>query len=167
MNLNNEATAAQRDVIRKLRQARALLAQQPPEAKAMARTMNEELWSFYSNEFPAFVKQRFYARGIGLMVVWSGNDLSTDGKYMNLKVHRERAPVNDRDEWLWCQGHVPDHIPKHVYVDISRFLHTAEWYRSPTVMGPGTAAQWRLNPVFDTHVAYILHELAPFYHGPG
>eukprot|EP00959_Pyramimonas_sp_CCMP1952_P114523 2394362-Pyramimonas_sp.AAC.1 len=50
-----------------------------------------------------------------------------------------------------CEGGVPTLMPVHVKVDTSRFIDVMQYFRCPTVMGPGRAAQWGVHPNFDQH----------------
>eukprot|EP00959_Pyramimonas_sp_CCMP1952_P162711 3401805-Pyramimonas_sp.AAC.1 len=40
------------------------------------RKLNEIAWDDWANDFPAYVKQRHYSRGLNAVVVWSANDIA-------------------------------------------------------------------------------------------
>eukprot|EP00959_Pyramimonas_sp_CCMP1952_P261681 5472066-Pyramimonas_sp.AAC.1 len=50
-----------------------------------------------------------------------------------------------------CEGGVPTLMPLHVQVDVSRFADVMQYFRCPTVMGPGKAAPRGVHPNFDYH----------------
>eukprot|EP00959_Pyramimonas_sp_CCMP1952_P031327 656914-Pyramimonas_sp.AAC.1 len=47
-------------------------------------------------------------------------------------------------------------MPVHVKVDLSRFIDATQYFRCPTVMGPGKAAQWGVHPDFDYHTGDLI-----------
>eukprot|EP00959_Pyramimonas_sp_CCMP1952_P343393 7192902-Pyramimonas_sp.AAC.1 len=47
-------------------------------------------------------------------------------------------------------------MPVHVQVDLSRFIDVVQYFRCPTVMGPGKATQWGAHPNFDYHTAHLI-----------
>eukprot|EP00959_Pyramimonas_sp_CCMP1952_P284888 5955912-Pyramimonas_sp.AAC.1 len=44
-------------------------------------------------------------------------------------------------------------------VDVSRFIDVIQYFRCPTVMGPGKAKQWGVHPNFDYHTADLTRHM--------
>eukprot|EP00959_Pyramimonas_sp_CCMP1952_P276698 5783904-Pyramimonas_sp.AAC.1 len=64
------------------------------------RKLNEVIWAYRANDFPAFVKQRHYCRGVNAMVVWSANDIACANPgqtTLDTRRHEDRAPTSVRE----------------------------------------------------------------------
>eukprot|EP00959_Pyramimonas_sp_CCMP1952_P017198 365278-Pyramimonas_sp.AAC.1 len=97
------------------------------------------------------------------MVVWSASDIAcaNHGQTMlDNRRHQDRAPTIVRELIkMDCEGGVPTLMPVHVKVDLSRFIDVKQYFRSPTVMGPGKAAQWGVHPNFDWHTGDLIRTM--------
>eukprot|EP00959_Pyramimonas_sp_CCMP1952_P419668 8790423-Pyramimonas_sp.AAC.1 len=71
-----ESTLVQRNMITMVRNARGLMMMNGRASIKEWRKLNEVIWGYWANDFPAFVKHRHYCRGINAMVVWSANDIA-------------------------------------------------------------------------------------------
>ena len=145
----DDANLVQRQVITLIRRVRALQLASDKDNQKKWREANEELWDFWCNEFPASIKQRHYHRGLNACFVLSFNEVAcaeTNQRYFDLKPHSDRAPLSGRhaDRWIECSGGIPERLPPHVLVDLSRFCDCAKYFRSPLVIGPGHSSQWSL-----------------------
>eukprot|EP00959_Pyramimonas_sp_CCMP1952_P425353 8910025-Pyramimonas_sp.AAC.1 len=60
-----------------------------------------------------------------------------------------------------CEGGVPTLMPVHVQVDLSRFIDVMQYFRCPTVMGPGKATQSGVHPIFDYHAGDLIKTMQP------
>eukprot|EP00959_Pyramimonas_sp_CCMP1952_P012688 268336-Pyramimonas_sp.AAC.1 len=76
--LNNqyECTLEQRNMIRMIREARCLMFHSVNASIKKWRELNETIWAYWASDFPSYVKQRHYCRGLSAMVVWSANDIA-------------------------------------------------------------------------------------------
>ena len=86
---NDEA----RDILRKIR-ARNLALMTSKVAEA--RTLNEEIWNYWNDVFPAWLKQKHYDRGLGLLLWRSANEIARGQRgqrFLKLGDHIERAPI--------------------------------------------------------------------------
>eukprot|EP00959_Pyramimonas_sp_CCMP1952_P382222 8009072-Pyramimonas_sp.AAC.1 len=94
------------------------------------------------------------------MVVWSANDIACANHGHNtvdMRRHENRAPTSVREFMkMECKGGVPTLMPLHVQVDVSRFIDVMQYFRCPTAMGPGKAAQWGVHPNFDYHTGDLI-----------
>eukprot|EP00959_Pyramimonas_sp_CCMP1952_P222942 4660891-Pyramimonas_sp.AAC.1 len=89
------------------------------------------------------------------MVAWSANDIACASRGQNtvdMRRHENRAPTSARElQKVECEGGAPTLMPVHVQVDVPRFIGVMQYFRCPTVMGPGKAAQRGVHPNFDYH----------------
>eukprot|EP00959_Pyramimonas_sp_CCMP1952_P126197 2639035-Pyramimonas_sp.AAC.1 len=69
-----ESTPEQRNMTHMIRKARGLSLMNDNASIKEWRILNEVIWGYWANDFPALVKQRHYYRGLNAMVVWSAND---------------------------------------------------------------------------------------------
>ena len=158
----DSANEEQRDMIKKIREARAcLLADQ----KKLWRQLNEQIWTFWADSFPAFVKQRHYFRGLMALFWWSSNDIGCGDRWatsLDLRPHQDRAPNKGgrhADNWMPLRRGCPEQVPMHTKVDLSRFLDVCNYYRTPTVMGAGRSDQWHLGAHFDDLNDWIFQQM--------
>eukprot|EP00959_Pyramimonas_sp_CCMP1952_P337042 7057807-Pyramimonas_sp.AAC.1 len=121
-----ESTLEQRNMILRIRKARALSLMDDNHSMAEWRKLNEIIWADWANDFPAHVKQRHYNRGINAMVVWSANDIacaSHGQHWLDTRRHQDRAHTDVRELMkMECQDCAPKLMPVHVKVDLSRFI---------------------------------------------
>eukprot|EP00959_Pyramimonas_sp_CCMP1952_P020688 436377-Pyramimonas_sp.AAC.1 len=119
--------------------------------RAWYREINEIMWTCWADSCPAYVKQRHYQRGLRAFLRFSGNGIALDGRRMRLQPHRARAPLHpERNFWRQpSDGGVVSGLPKHVKVDVPCCIEVMNYFRCPTVMGPGKARQWGLSDRFD------------------
>eukprot|EP00959_Pyramimonas_sp_CCMP1952_P237756 4968114-Pyramimonas_sp.AAC.1 len=76
LNHQLESTLEQRNMANMIRDARALVMMSDNASIEEWRKLNEVILGYWANDFPAFIKQRHYCRGINAMVVWSANDIA-------------------------------------------------------------------------------------------
>eukprot|EP00959_Pyramimonas_sp_CCMP1952_P107702 2251949-Pyramimonas_sp.AAC.1 len=120
------STLEQRNMTHMLRKARGLSLMNDNASIKEWRRLNEVIWEYWANDFPAFVKQRHYCRGLSSMVVWSANDIACANHgqtTVDMRRHEDRAPTSARELMKTeCEGGVPTLMPVHVQVDLSRFI---------------------------------------------
>eukprot|EP00959_Pyramimonas_sp_CCMP1952_P353460 7405593-Pyramimonas_sp.AAC.1 len=71
-----ESTLEQRNMTPMIRKARGLTLMNDNASIKEWRKLNELICDYWAKDFPAFVKQRRYCRGLNAMVVWSANDIA-------------------------------------------------------------------------------------------
>eukprot|EP00959_Pyramimonas_sp_CCMP1952_P228029 4768337-Pyramimonas_sp.AAC.1 len=80
-----------------IREARGLMMMSDTASIKKWRELNEVIWEYWANDFPAFVKQRHYCRGLNAMVAWSANDIACASHGQNtvdMRRHEDRAPTS-------------------------------------------------------------------------
>eukprot|EP00959_Pyramimonas_sp_CCMP1952_P307142 6428438-Pyramimonas_sp.AAC.1 len=80
-----------------IRNARALFLMNGNHSMEEWRKLNEVIWEYWANDFPAYVKQRHYSRGLNAVVVWSASDIacaSHGQHWLDTQRHQDRAPTN-------------------------------------------------------------------------
>eukprot|EP00959_Pyramimonas_sp_CCMP1952_P219071 4580418-Pyramimonas_sp.AAC.1 len=79
---------------------------------------------------------------------------------LDTRRHQDRAPTTVRELMkMVCEGGVPTLMPVHVKVDLPRFIDVMQYFRYPTVMGPGKAARWGVHPNFDYHTGDLIRTM--------
>eukprot|EP00959_Pyramimonas_sp_CCMP1952_P169488 3540491-Pyramimonas_sp.AAC.1 len=100
-----------------IRKARGLSLMDDNHSITEWRKLNEVIWDYWANVFPAYVKQRHYSRGVDAMVVWSANDTACANhgqNWLDTRRHQDRAPTNVHELMkMECQDGVPTLMPVH------------------------------------------------------
>eukprot|EP00959_Pyramimonas_sp_CCMP1952_P146801 3072778-Pyramimonas_sp.AAC.1 len=103
-----ESTLEQRKMIIMIRKARGLSLMDDNAFVKEWRKLNEVIWEYWANAFPAYVKQRHDCKAINAMVVWSANDIAcaSHGQTMSdTRRHQDRAPTIARELMkMDCEG---------------------------------------------------------------
>eukprot|EP00959_Pyramimonas_sp_CCMP1952_P137449 2876695-Pyramimonas_sp.AAC.1 len=79
-----------------IRKTRALFLMNDNRSIEEWRKLNEVIWEYGANDFPAYVKQRHYSRGLDAVAVWSANDIAcaSRGQHcLDTRRHQDRAPT--------------------------------------------------------------------------
>ena len=145
------------DFLTKIREHNAALA---ANDMVKARELDQQILDFWSNEFPAWLKQKHYQRGLMAIAWYSGSDLAPANRgqhWYDPFRHAVRAPVQGRDRWINCLSDgTLETIPAHVHIDAARLRDVLNYWRAPTILGPGKSHQWGLTAKFDEQAKLLL-----------